>query len=144
MKDVSLLAQATERCATAFFESMDNDFSTPTALAAVFDLINAINAHVVSRGETTSDMAARQKVAEAYGLLLQCLGILGLVPQVSQAAISKDDQITQGLIELLLDIRDTARKQKNYKAADYVRDKMASFGIVLEDTPLGTKVRVKG
>ncbi len=142
LRDASKLAEATAQCRKAFFESMDNDFATPGALAAVFDLITAINAHVVPRGETTADPDARQKVAGAYGLLIECLGILGLVPQAELTPVSRGRDISNGLIDILVEIRNTARKQKDYTTADYIRDKMGDLGITLEDTPSGTKVRM--
>ncbi len=49
-------------------------------VSAVFDLIAPPNAQVVTGKGSTSDSFARQKVSEAYGLLVECLGILGLVP----------------------------------------------------------------
>lgn len=142
LHDACKLAEATQKCRQTFFESMDNDFGTPMALAAIFDLISAINAQVVPREEATSDCNARQKVSEAYGLLVQCLGILGLAPQICRPGISQGHDISRGLVDILVDMRNAARKQKDYRTADYIRNQMAHLGIVLEDTPSGTKVRM--
>lgn len=140
LQDPSLLVEATKKCRTEFYEAMDSDFSTPAAIACVFDLISAINAQVVTGKGSTSDSFARQKVSEAYGLLVECLGILGLVPQTLQT-IAQGKDIAGGLINVLINIRDMARKEKDYKTADYIRTKMISIGITLEDTPSGTRVK---
>jgi len=142
LRDAAKLDEAIRQCREAFFGSMDNDFATPGALAAVFDLITAINAHVVPRGETPAGPEARQVVAEAYGLLVECLGILGLVPHSEISPASQGQDISKGLIDILVEVRNTARKNKDYATADYIRNKLADLGIVLEDTPSGTKVRM--
>jgi cysteinyl-tRNA synthetase len=142
LRDASKLAEATRQSRNAFFESMDNDFATPGALAAVFDLVTAINAHVVPREKDTSDSDARQRVAEVFGLLVECLGILGLVPETGRPTVSQESDISGSLVDILVEIRNTARQRKDYATADYIRNKMADLGIVLEDTPSGTKVRM--
>jgi cysteinyl-tRNA synthetase len=142
LRDASKLAEATSQCRAAFFEAMDNDFSTPGALAAVFDLITAINAHVVPQDQAVPDPHARKRVAEAFGLLVQCLGILGLVPRTSGPALSQEPDLGGKLVDILVDVRNTARQRKDYATADYIRNKLAELGIVLEDTPSGTKVRM--
>ncbi|MGI6163812.1 MAG: cysteine--tRNA ligase [Bacillota bacterium] len=144
LQDPSGLAEATEKCQTEFFEAMDNDFGTPGAIAAVFDLISAINGHVVSGKETTSDSSGRQQVAHAFGLLVQCLGILGLAPKMSQTETAQGNDITEDLLNVLIDLRNMARQEKDYKTADYIRNRMTAIGISVEDTPSGTRVKRTG
>jgi cysteinyl-tRNA synthetase len=141
LPEATLLSQAIDKCRKDFFEAMNYDFNTPGAIAAVFDLVTAINSHVVTGGETTSHPSARQKVAEAYGLLMQCLGILGLTPQTSEAEKFQGNDFSQDLLEILVDMRDSARKGKDFKTADYIRDRLSHIGFLLEDTPSGTRIR---
>ena len=120
---------------------MDYDFNTPGAIAAVFDLVTAINSHVVAQAEMTSGPSSRQKVAEAYGLLIQCLGILGLTPKTSEELKPHGDDLSQELLEIFVEMRNSARREKDFKTADYIRDRLSYLGFALEDTPSGTKIR---
>ncbi len=142
LSDASKLAQVAKQCREAFFEAMDNDFNTPKALAAVFDLINTINAQIASQEDVTSDGKARQVVAESFALLVQFLGILGLSPKMSSPKKLGENGITQNLIDILIDIRNDARNRKDYEIADYIRDRVSHLGITLEDTATGTNIRM--
>lgn len=141
LPDARPLSEAIEKCKTDFFEAMDYDFNTPGAIAAVFDLVTAINSHVVAQAEMTSGPSSRQKVAEAYGLLIQCLGILGLTPKTSEELKPHGDDLSQELLEIFVEMRNSARREKDFKTADYIRDRLSYLGFALEDTPSGTKIR---
>ena len=75
-------------------------------------------------------------------LLLKELGqVLGLFFEAPQAA-SGNDQILNGLMQLLIDLRAEARKAKNYALGDQIRKRLAELNITLEDRPGGTGWRV--
>ncbi len=141
--DASRLSLASGRCRKTFFEAMDNDFATPAALASVFDLVSAINSQVVTQTDTRSGQEARQIVSEAFGLLVKCLGILGLVPESRGQMIPQSISAFDGLADILIEMRTAARKRGDYETADLIRDKMARVGVALEDTPSGTKIHLR-
>ena len=104
---------------------MNDDFNTPIALAALFDLASEIN-------RSSSPRLAAQ---------LRALGeTLGLLQQDPARFLRGSDDDTAG-IELLISVRATAKKEKNYAEADRVRKALLDKGIVLEDGPGGTTWR---
>ncbi len=111
-----------------FFAAMDEDLNTPRAIAALFDLARAINHHH-DDGHATG---------EAQALLRRLGGLLGLTFQGREAG-QQDHLAAKPFIDLLVATREDLRKAKQFALADRVRDGLASQGVVLEDTPQGTR-----
>lgn len=108
-----------------FIAAMDDDLNTADALAAVFNLVREINTAIAN--------GAKKNILEACAATFDELnGVLGLVYN------RKSDNIDSE-IEELINRRTEARKNKDFKTADEIRDKLKSMGIVLEDTPQGVK-----
>ncbi|HAS04174.1 MAG TPA: cysteine--tRNA ligase [Dehalococcoidia bacterium] len=107
-----------------FIEAMDDDFNTPQALAALFDLARAIN-QAADAGTDISE--AKNTLAE----LAQ--NVLGL----KLASISYEQNPE---IQKLIQERQTFREERNWKEADDVRQKLADLGVAVEDTPTGVKI----
>ena len=111
--------------AKRFADAMNDDFNTPIALAALFDLAGEVN---------------RTRSARLAGQLRALGSTLGLLQQdATQFLRGGDDDV--GGIELLIATRATAKKEKNYPEADRVRQVLLDKGIVLEDGPGGTTWR---
>ena len=111
--------------AARFKDAMDDDFNTPEAFAVLFDLTNEVN---------------RTKDVDTLRLLKGLAGVLGLLQR-------NPDDFLQGEVAETLDVegliqaRLTAKKNKDFAAADAIRKQLADTGIVLEDTPQGTTWR---
>ncbi|MCF5770205.1 cysteine--tRNA ligase [Aeromonas veronii] len=109
-----------------FKEAMDDDFNTPEAYSALFDLVREINR------QKAEDMA----VAAALGARLRELGaVLGILQQDPEAflkGIEADEEVAE--IERLIAERNQARADKNWAAADAARNRLTEMGIVLEDS----------
>jgi cysteinyl-tRNA synthetase len=106
-----------------FIEAMDDDFGTPQALAALFDLARDIN-RCCDEG---SDIASARQT------LLDLAGILGLTLKPNEGPALE----SAPFIELLLSTRAELRKAKQFQLADDIRNKLAALGIAIEDTPNG-------
>jgi cysteinyl-tRNA synthetase len=126
---------------TRFEGAMNDDFNTPRAIAVLFDFGREINT-LLNSGEPVS----QGTLAEIDKLFRELGGdVLGLVfgEQVlqSRAASEEDSALLDGLIQMLIDIRQEARQARNWAQADAVRDQLAGLGITLEDGPEGTRWR---
>ena len=120
------LAGAAADADRRFHEAMDDDFNSPVAVAALFDLARAIN-----RGRAAGAPAAAAESARQT--LVGLAGVLGL--DLSQATPGGGD--AGPFIDLLLRVRQELRSAKQWVLSDLVRDELASLGIVVEDTADG-------
>ncbi len=114
----------------AFIEFVEDDFNTADAISAVFDLVRDINTAV--NGEVKPSEAAAQYM---YDVLLELLHVLGFEPE--EADSSNEAEILDAIAK-----RAEAKKAKNYAEADRIRAELLERGIVLEDTPQGTKYKI--
>jgi cysteinyl-tRNA synthetase len=126
---VAALAQAAETARQRFVETMDADFNTAGALAALFELVRAIN---VARDAGVGGAP----FAAAQAALRELAGVLGLRLAPKAPSTSAD---VAPFIELLIELRAELRKAKQYQLADLVRTRMSDLGVTLEDGPQGTR-----
>ncbi len=113
----------------AFTEAMDDDFNTPLAIAAIFELVKSIN--------TARDQGANDAQLEpAQAVLRELSGVLGLRLAEKQGAGEAD-----GFIDLLVEVRGEVRKQKLYALSDLIRDRLKALGVSIEDTKDGATWR---
>ena len=108
-----------------FVDAMEDDLNTADALAAVFLLVKDIN-NAITAG------AGQAALTAAADLFDQLTGVLGLVYNRKTEALDSE-------IEALIEQRTAARKAKDFKTADAIRDQLKEMGILLEDTPQGVK-----
>jgi len=109
----------------AFVEAMEDDLNTADALGALFSLVRDINTYIAANNQK----AGIEACIEVFDELA---GVLGLV--YNRKTESLDEEI-----EALIEQRTAARKAKDFKTADAIRDKLKEMGIVLEDTAQGVK-----
>jgi cysteinyl-tRNA synthetase len=116
----------------AFEAGMDDDFGTPSAIAALFDLSRALNARLAEpNGLTRGDLEASDQ------LLTRLAGdVLGVLP--AQLGGSEAPELSRKLIELLIETRRGLRQARAYELADSLRKGMADLGVQLQDGPEGT------
>jgi cysteinyl-tRNA synthetase len=122
-----------------FHDAMDDDFNTPEALAVLQGLAGEIN-----RARDAHDQASAIKAAEEMRAIGAVLGIL-LLPadswfKASKSASNESSAWDDVRIEVAINERHEARKAKNFKRSDEIRDELAAAGIVLEDKPGGVTV----
>lgn len=138
------LRQAAEEAMTVFHEAMDDDFNTGLASSTVFDLARAVNIYytAVQSGAAPVDEDA---VAVAVKTMKDILGVLGILEGAwSRPQTTAGDEDFRQLMQVILDIRQEARKEKQYAIADKIRDRLAAMDIVIEDTPTGARWKKRG
>ncbi|HUG35844.1 MAG TPA: DALR domain-containing protein, partial [Candidatus Limnocylindrales bacterium] len=118
--------QPVERARAAFITAMNDDFNTPGAIAALFDLAREANRQRES-GDAASAAAARSTLRELAS-------VLGL--RLSPAAGT--DLAAAPFVELLLKVRGDLRAARQFALADGIRGDLAGLGIHVEDRPDGT------
>ena len=107
-----------------FEESMEDDFNTADAIAAVFELVKLSN--------VTAADGSLSYVKYLYDTIVKLCDILGIITEKKEEMLDAD-------IEALIEERQAARKAKNFARADEIRDLLAEKGILLEDTRAGVK-----
>jgi len=111
--------------------ALNDDLNAPRAVAALFDFVRAVNRELdkpVPPPGTARPLAAFERVT----------GILDVLPTARAA-----DPALAGWVEERIAARAQARKSKDFKAADAIRTELAAQGIEIEDTPQGTKWRLR-
>jgi cysteinyl-tRNA synthetase len=119
------LEDAIESVKKDFEKAMDDDFNNPKALAAIYEFIKKINSSLDNKKEIL--LKARERLLE----LLDIFGLDFFTQEVLGEVKLKE------LMDIIIDIREEARKEKNYKLSDEIRNKLKQAGIQLEDTPDG-------
>ena len=120
------LSASTESATANFTEAMDSDFNTAGAVAALFELSKSIN--------TARDNGATgEQLKPAQETFKQLAGVLGLTLEEKKGSSEDEAQV-----EALLAERTQARKDKNWKRSDEIRDQLKVMGVTIEDSKDGT------
>ncbi|MDQ3914681.1 MAG: cysteine--tRNA ligase [Actinomycetota bacterium] len=121
-----------------FVAAMDDDFNSAGAFAVVHDLVKEGNRRLP--GAQTGDEKDRASLASLVATFQELTGVLGFrFPAAPEASGIVDD-----LLDFLLEMREEARAEKAYARSDAIRDRLASLGVAIEDTPAGPRWRVGG
>jgi cysteinyl-tRNA synthetase len=121
--DAELVDKLTNKAVRSFEHNLNNDLEVSGALGAVFDLIKEIN--IIMPALSKKDIKQIKKTMNLFD------SVLGF--------IVVDEEDVDEEIQKLIDEREAARKVKDFKKADEIRDRLKSMGVVLEDTPKGVR-----
>jgi cysteinyl-tRNA synthetase len=124
------VVQAVNAVQTQFESKMNDDFNTPDAVTAFFELVNAANLYLQQGSVTKGSL---HLLLEQFSAMDRILGILA----PAEEALLDDE------IERLITERGESRKVKNWARADEIRDLLTERGIILEDTAQGIRWRRK-
>ncbi len=116
-----------------FEREMDDDFNTPGALAEIFTFVKSINT-------LTPEVGGAAVLREALAVLSELVGILGIDLEKSASAGADSAESLErikGMAELLLELRENARKAKDWTTSDMIRNRLVELGITVTDTKDG-------
>jgi cysteinyl-tRNA synthetase len=128
------LTRAIERCRAAFKAAMDDDFNTPVAIAEVQRLRSDVN-KLLDQGLSAD---ARKLARDEFRSLGRVLGLFQLDTWQFKTVEQAGEALTDALIEAKVQERNEARRKKDFKRADEIRQYLADHGIIIEDKPDGT------
>lgn len=123
----NVLTQFAVQTREKFIAAMDDDFGTPQAIAALYDLAREIN-------RARSEGVSAQALAPAQATLRELAGVLGLTLEEPKTKMMH----AAPFIELLIATRQELRAAKQFALADKIRSELAKLGVILEDGPQGT------
>jgi cysteinyl-tRNA synthetase len=129
------LERALEALEKGFMAAIEDDLSTPEALAQFFTFLPELHRLLPEAREESL-----RRAEEAFHTLGE--GILGLFPErVLEEKLS--GPLLEGLIGLLLELREEARRAKDYAKSDLIRDRLKALGVIVEDTKEGPRWRIE-
>ncbi len=141
--------QALESFKARFEEAMDDDFNTAQALGHFYDLQRYLNILLdISKGRPTEEIISMLKQGlDHFSNMGWIFGLFQEDPETYLREQKKEGlkklNLSEEEILKLIEDRNVARREKNWKRADEIRSALLSKGIVLEDTPSGTQWKIK-
>jgi len=115
-----------------FVAAMDEDFNTPQALAALFEMSREINRFLDEQKQVSAEI-----LEQAYDSFSELGKALGLFQQERNKDVG--GKVVDELVQLLFDMREELRKKGDYGLSDEIRARMKEAGLVIEDTAEGPK-----
>ena len=121
-----------------FLEAMDDDFNTGAAIGMLFELRRVLNGLIAGKNlESNPSDDAVDHLKIGIAVLRELSAILGVFLQ--QPTVDGGDEIVDDLMRLVLELRNDMRQEKNWAAADKIRDRLTEFGITVEDGADGVR-----
>ncbi|MHA1828705.1 MAG: cysteine--tRNA ligase [Candidatus Heimdallarchaeaceae archaeon] len=133
-KDTELI-ERTNKARDSFIKSMDEDFNTSIALSVIFDLAREVNEYV--HKEDRINAKVMQEVDKFFNEFRSIFGLFENFNQYSSI------ETIEKLVKLLIELRQSFRKEKKWEMSDKIRDELKKAGIALEDTPKRVLWRLK-
>jgi len=128
-KDDKLILEKRKESELKFIEAMDDDFNTPVALSHLFGFAREANIYLNSQDSKNKEVL--EGILKFYQEL--AVEILGIFKDIDQ-----EERFEQEIIKLI-EMRENARKERNWIESDRIRNKLQEKGILLEDTPSGIR-----
>jgi cysteinyl-tRNA synthetase len=120
-------ASLREKC----YEAMNDDFNSPIVIAHLFETVRIINC--INDGKESIDAENLESLKATFNTFV--FDILGFKSEADASAA--DDHTTDGLMNLVLDLRQNAKNNKDWAAADKIRDSLKVLNIEVKDTKEG-------
>ena len=116
-----------------FEKDMDDDFNTPQAISRIFDLSKEINT-LLDKKNSLSDQEIKS-LEDVIQIIIKLSEVLGFSLNTKMKLSVNSEKVFK-----LVSQREEARKNKDYKRADLLRDEVEKLGLSIEDTPFGPRI----
>ncbi len=123
---------------TKCYDAMNDDFNSPVLIAHLFEgvrIINSLSDKTASIGK--EDLETLKRLMNTF-----VFDVLGLVDETKSGVGSDGSNVIEGLMKLILDIRKTARENKDWAMSDKIRDELKKAGVEIKDTKDGVEWRL--
>jgi cysteinyl-tRNA synthetase len=118
----------------ACYEAMNDDFNSPVAIAQLFEAVRFINS--VADGKDRLNKADLDSLRDTFRVFL--VDVFGLLPESGPESLQSQEKIIEGLVQVVLGIRQQARAGKDWETSDRLRDALKELHIIIKDGKEGT------
>ncbi|MBE6487562.1 MAG: cysteine--tRNA ligase [Methanosphaera stadtmanae] len=122
-EDESNFAEEVDSFRENFFAAMDNDFNTPIALSHIFDFTHKLNKQLANQSLTNEVI---ESIVSTFKEIEEILGF-------NIVSLDSSSDSSDAVLDILKDVREELRADKNWDLADKIRDELSDIGISLED-----------
>lgn len=117
------------------YDAMNDDFNSPVLISHLFEAVRIINSAIdKTESLTASDIDALKELIQVF-----VFDVLGLI---DESEANAGGEVINGLMKLIIDIRKTARENKDWTTSDKIRDQLKATGVEIKDTKDGVEWRV--
>lgn len=117
-------------------DAMNDDFNTPVLISVLFEAVKMVNQLKAKQVTATEDDLKRlRQLFDDYAF-----SVLGFKHDMQSS--DTDSSLTPGLMDLLINLRKSAKLNRDFTTADQIRNELASLGIEIKDTPEGTEYKI--
>lgn len=136
--EAGLLKAAAVKAENDFNAAMDDDFNSALAISVMFGLAKEINIYhgAVVSGKIPCDSEA---VIQARDIYFGMADVLGILVNERSGKMDGADELVDQLMGIIIEIRQEARKKKDWATADKIRDSLSAINIIIEDSPQGAR-----
>ncbi len=138
-----------QKVTSLFGKAMDDDFNSAKAIGHLFDGIRLLN-RLVKQSQERPSALLKEPIEKGANTIRNAAGVLGVLSEEPKEFLEQANRkileamsLSEDYIEQAIQKRTLARKEKRWKEADAIRDELAQKGILLQDSPEGTKWTVK-
>lgn len=128
-KEENTFINSIESHKASFIAHMDDDLNTADAIADIFDIVKEVNLAI-----NRKILQSTESVKSAVSIIRELGGILGVLQKDIEVEVTDE-------IRSLVEKRIEARKAKDFKASDDIRDQLKALGVLIEDTKDGYKLK---